>query len=92
MYIYIYISEDFNAKFRCLFGIVWFGGFVYYKNTSSSITETILDAILFCSEVNSAGHSVIEEPIRLRKKHYSPARYILKVYIKWIDVCLYNCM
>ena len=34
-----------------------------------AVNTTKLDAILFCSEVNSAGYSEIEEPIRLRKKH-----------------------
>ena len=40
---------------------------------------------MFCSEVNSEGYSEIEEPIRLREKHYSPARYMLKQDIRLIE-------
>ena len=51
---------------------------------SSSVTETKLDAILFCSDVNreqlfieveanSVGYSETEEPMRFRKKHYLSA-------------------
>ena len=32
---------------------------------------------MFCLEVNSARYSEIQKPIRLCKKHYSPARYML---------------
>ena len=47
------------------------------EKRSSSVTLTKQGSILFCSEVNSAGYFEIEEPIRLCKKHYSPARYML---------------
>ena len=42
---------------------------------------------MFCSEVNSAGYSEIEEPIRLRKKHYPPAKYMLSVHIGYTYGC-----
>ena len=42
-----------------------------------------LDTILFCLLTNSAGYSDIKEPIRLRRKHYSPAKYML-MYFKLI--------
>ena len=44
---------------------------------SSSIAQTKRDVILICPEVNSAGYSEIEESIRLRRKRYSSARYML---------------
>ena len=63
--------------FRCLFCIVWHGSLVYSKQFPSSVTETKLIAILFCLEMNSAGYPLVDEPIRLRKNHYPPARYML---------------
>ena len=52
-----------------------------FVEKSSSVTQTKLDGILFCSEGNSAEYSQIEEPIRLRKKHYPPARFMLNTNI-----------
>ena len=46
------------------------------NNFFSPVTESKLNAILFCSEVNSTGYSEIEEPISLRKKHYSTAKHM----------------
>ena len=60
--------------------IVWHGGLVYSKQFPSSVTETKLDAILFCSKANSVEYPEIDEPIRLREKHYPPARYMLNTY------------
>ena len=64
------------AKFFCFFGIAWHGDFVHSKQFSFSVTETKREAILFWSLVNSEGYSEIGEPIRSRKDHYSPARYM----------------
>ena len=36
------------------------GSFIYWKKKNSSATETKLEAILFCSEVNNAGYSEIQ--------------------------------
>ena len=65
------------CQISILFGIVCRGGFVYLKQYSSFVSETKREAILFRSEVNSAGFSEIEELIRLRKKYFSPSGYML---------------
>ena len=64
-------------RFRCFFGCCLARRLCLVKK--SSVTETKQDA-LFCPEVNSAGYSEIEEPIRLRKKHPS-ATYMLIIVI-----------
>ena len=44
---------------------------------NETITETNCVTIFFCSKVNRAGYSEIEESLILRKKQYLPARYML---------------
>ena len=39
--------------------------------------------MLFCSEFNSAGYFEIDEPMRLCKKYYPSARYMLILFVTW---------
>ena len=67
------MPEYFIANFSGFFGIVWDGGFVYSKQFSSSLIETKLEAILFCSELKDiAGYYDTEEPFRSNKNLYLP--------------------
>ena len=55
--------------------------YLFKKSSPSRVTYGKLDAILFCSEVNSAGYSEIEEPTRLSKTLFTREVYTKQDYI-----------